>query len=358
VKFFQNSPDLTYPIKLPAAGMQPAKVLERSAFEYGQITFVDGTVEDGICLRCPDTPCIKLSADDATPDLAHNIPAYPSTAVCVFEAITLDTVTGVPQIDPETCVGCGLCAARCPTNAIRVSSKGTAEVNRKDSRVFESFPATATRELDYFRTTLKRRTRTVTQTRKISADFIEARVGRTLDILGAAPNPRAASAQHVRNLLNQLGMPARAGVTGDTNSRIDIVFKHPSGVGLCEVEFAEDPLTAVRRLLADVAVAANRYKLPKESLYPAIVVGMLPNKRSDVYEVLGDVRSYLQVEIRIVPLGALYLMTWAGAGASPFSTLPPLFLLDGQKKHVADDVMQFLAVDADIRHSPCFAAAK
>lgn len=43
---------------------------------------------------------------------------------CHWNAIAIDPVTRLPQIDPEKCTGCGKCAISCPRNVIELRSRG------------------------------------------------------------------------------------------------------------------------------------------------------------------------------------------------------------------------------------------
>lgn len=48
----------------------------------------------------------------------QNIPCNPCEAACPHHAITIgEPITNLPVVDPEKCVGCGLCVAQCPGQA-------------------------------------------------------------------------------------------------------------------------------------------------------------------------------------------------------------------------------------------------
>ena len=52
-------------------------------------------------------------------ECAQNIPCNPCEAACPHRAITVgDQITNLPTVNPEICIGCGLCVARCPGLAI------------------------------------------------------------------------------------------------------------------------------------------------------------------------------------------------------------------------------------------------
>jgi len=53
--------------------------------------------------------------------------------VCAFDAIKIDTKTGLPVVDEEKCVACGLCVKECPRHIIELRKKGI-----KNRRIFVS----------------------------------------------------------------------------------------------------------------------------------------------------------------------------------------------------------------------------
>ena len=50
---------------------------------------------------------------------------------CNFDALHIDKETGLPVVDSDKCVGCGVCAKTCPRGIIEVRPRG-----KKDRRVF------------------------------------------------------------------------------------------------------------------------------------------------------------------------------------------------------------------------------
>ena len=54
-------------------------------------------------------------------ECAEHIPCNPCETSCPQHAITIgDNITNLPSVDPEKCVGCGMCVAVCPGLAIFV----------------------------------------------------------------------------------------------------------------------------------------------------------------------------------------------------------------------------------------------
>lgn len=51
--------------------------------------------------------------------------------VCQFDGITMNPVTGLPEVNPDLCTGCGACANACPRNIIELRKRGV-----KDRRIW------------------------------------------------------------------------------------------------------------------------------------------------------------------------------------------------------------------------------
>jgi hypothetical protein len=108
-----------------------------------------------------------------------------------------------------------------------------------------------------------------------------------------------------RNALLTAGLAAQLSKVGDNHSRIELTFSDGSLLGLAELEPGEDPLDALRRLLADLAHAIATGNADAQLVRPTVVCGRLPNARTDVYKVLLDIDDVLGFPVAIVPLAAL-----------------------------------------------------
>lgn len=64
----------------------------------------------------------KLERPIAVIECFQEIPCNPCEQVCPQGAITVGDITRRPSLDPDKCIGCGLCAAKCPGLAITIIS--------------------------------------------------------------------------------------------------------------------------------------------------------------------------------------------------------------------------------------------
>ena len=99
---------------------------------FAQLRFKDGTAADSVCLGCPDVPCIEYSEYELRVPGFKDFPADLNPDVCPTLAITVNG-GAIPSIQPERCIGCGLCANRCPIGAIRIDTKFGAVITEKVS---------------------------------------------------------------------------------------------------------------------------------------------------------------------------------------------------------------------------------
>jgi len=53
-------------------------------------------------------------------ECVENIPCNPCVAACPKDAISMDEITDIPEVDFDECIGCALCVTECPGLAIFV----------------------------------------------------------------------------------------------------------------------------------------------------------------------------------------------------------------------------------------------
>ena len=79
--------------------------------------------EDGVLeledLNLPSEERLK-KGPTAIIECIENIPCNPCVDACPFNAISMEKITDIPEIDYEKCIGCGTCIPACPGLAIFV----------------------------------------------------------------------------------------------------------------------------------------------------------------------------------------------------------------------------------------------
>lgn len=109
----------------------------------------------------------------------------------------------------------------------------------------------------------------------------------------------------VYSLLNYSGIETYLTRLGDVNLRMAAVGKQHSSYISFEISNLLD-LDSVRDTMENIAVLCSRYDTNINDIRGAIIVKELPNKRSDVWELLKDVKSELGIDICIIPIYALF----------------------------------------------------
>ena len=74
-------------------------------------------------------------------ECSQNIPCNPCETVCPNNAITVgEPITNLPVIDPDKCIGCGICLAICPGLAIFMVNKNAGNDEATVSFPYEYLP--------------------------------------------------------------------------------------------------------------------------------------------------------------------------------------------------------------------------
>jgi ferredoxin len=183
----------------------------------------------------------------ASSKLLEEFPQDPNTEICPTQAIYFDNSSGHPVVKEDTCIGCGLCALRCPYGAIHLSASGKALVSHED---VDNLVA---KEV----------------TKYASEGSIPIRTGRLapseLPSLCNLPDvirtlPDATVLRMIANALSLLGTIARVRRRGDSNVRFDGLIEFSDGyLGVMEVELTQGVVESPRALLEDVAILHARY---------------------------------------------------------------------------------------------------
>lgn len=326
--------------------------VRRNPAQFGVVEFTNGHEGPAVCLHCPDAPCVVFSPDEVQVEVGIETTYSSNRGTCVYDAISWDDESASPLINPDVCTGCGVCIGRCPVGAIRLND-GIAELNSGKSAHFG--PAIDSIQFERARGELKE-----AGVRECVKGAPGALVNQMPDIIRGllgSGDTRLAFGLLVRNLFLTAGLASRTSITGDNNALGDIVVRLGNRTAVTELDLGAGMLDAVRRVLTDLAIAHSRRGKSRTKLVAVVVCADFPRRRSDVYELLGDIRAVLDLDIRVLPLALLVLLAAYGVDVDSRGLLRG-FLLDRGEEDTLDDVRAVLGPCAPTRSSRFFGPEK
>lgn len=262
------------------------------------------------CLRCSDAPCMNFGADElrvpSMPELG-SVVSY--NTVCPTSAITLDDL-GQPRIDPNNCIGCGLCVARCPVGALSLTSASETPVKLE---LLTEYVILGDSEALKFRADLAKKVVTVWP----PVNAMERQVHHVRKKLLERGHQGAQTVNNltrhlVRNTFVAMGARVALRNQGANSLSCELIAEDSNRTILVEISTTDDTLDAFRRLLSGAARALGRQGLKKSQIALMLVVPRLPNNRVDLYRLISDVHRYLGLTFFLVPLPALTFATLRG----------------------------------------------
>jgi Fe-S-cluster-containing hydrogenase component 2 len=282
-----------------------------------KVRLSNGSEGRGTCLGCKDAPCMTLGiADTLLPEALSDFPGDPAREVCPTRALSWNDNGLAIVVKTDTCIGCGLCLARCPYGAISLSAEGKAIVEVSDP---DHLTVACTSDSTLAEHPKPQRVGQIGPIETPVLRNIPESVARIGDV---------ESLQFVRNLLIACGIECRTRRKGDTNIRIDGVLGLADGrLGVLEIELGYGVLDSPRALLEDVAILHARYGVDVQQIDPVSVILGLPNARSEYFQVIADIEKVLGLRCRTITIGALLAIMWQfqiveGFSGELFMTLP------------------------------------
>lgn len=284
-------------------------------FQDGKPTkYIDQDNNESVisCLNCVNPRCMEMHPSEiecySFPKMSHEM----NKKVCVADAITVGTDSIL--VDENKCMGCGLCAYRCPVGAIHLED-GKAKLNSGNSAPtftvsMECDSESIKRQRDFLKKTIPLANTGIL--RKESDDVMEEFYHRIKRMGQEEQNLL------VRNVLISLGCQAALSRHGDVYSRMDGFYENENQMGVLEIETGQDVLSVSRAILDDVAVVNSRYDILPETNHPLAVVLSLPNKRTDYWQVVKDIGKVTNLHISTLTIGALFLFLWNCEEVSDF----------------------------------------
>ena len=306
---------------------------------------VDGTGVNGCCCKCKERYCLEYSPAELHSEFFNSFTHNTSNRVCPTEAISCaeDSI----HIDASKCIGCAVCVSRCPYSAIAYDAgAGKCFVQSNELRIPET-PSVQENQITGFQAL-----QTDVEYTRISAPFISASA---LDIINNTDAPEIIA----RNLLINLGIITNAYAKGNQHNRIEL-FAFTNGTYLIgECETSNDSLSVTRKLLDDLSVLVSRYSLNADNIVPLAVLNRLPNKRTDFYEVIEDIRNVLGIQIHTVTYASLFLLNLYRCKLSPDDF--KAFTVDRNNTDIREPILNFIPnmdVDSTLWNSDFFAVQK
>jgi len=272
---------------------------------------INGAWVPSVCLSCIDQPCMKLSESEISCDEFPDFAYEHNNSVCPMDAIRWDYDAEVPYIDNESCIGCGLCAARCRVGAIYREGNTMIISSQKDPRYCRKYA--------FVQEGIQKQKAQVAEIDKIawSHQFVhesESLMEQIYAWLSHVDGRSMIPNLLVRNLLICLGYKCSISRIGDVYTRMDAVYagkaRWNNTIGVIEVEFGRDTLDASRGILDDIAVLHSRSHIDKETNAALVVCLSFPNKRQGYFQVIKDINRVLGLKIQTLSVGALLMLVW------------------------------------------------
>ena len=279
---------------------------EQIFFEDGKparMVFKRGEEYTPNCINCMNPKCMRLLPNELVCPSFAEMSYDRNATVCPVNAISHGANSIV--INEDTCIGCGLCVEKCPIGAIYIKN-GTASLNPQSPSKTKWMPVTAKniQIQEQFLKTIAFHPKTGTM-RKESNSVLNS-IYYKISMLSQYQQNIIA-----RNLMLIIGGEASLSRQGDVYTRMDGYYATGNQEGVMEIETGYDMLDVSRALLDDVAVLNVRYSISKSRNHPLAICLSLPNRRTDYWQVLKDIRSVTGIGISTVTFGMLLIVLWS-----------------------------------------------
>lgn len=253
------------------------------------------------CLNCMNPRCISINFK-STQCVSFDKIAY-NTDMNICPTRAIEVGENNIKINESSCIGCGLCACACPMGAISIIS-GKATVNQDKNTLIElpvddNSKEAQEKQIAQFCEVVK------SGMFIVENDNVMKNIYKNINLMNQENQNL-----FVRNVMILLGNKMTVSRKGNVYMRLDGYYENESQHGVVEVETGMDMLDVTRAILDDIAVLNSRHGVPRKENAPLAVCLSLPNKRTDYWQVLKDIKNILNMEIQTITIGALLLLMW------------------------------------------------
>lgn len=274
--------------------------ISRSLY-YNEL-IIDGKTELPSCVNCEEKYCYKFTEKDVDIKIFDSLPYNNDLRVCPVNAIVLDESNNINISD--SCISCGLCVQRCPIGGLYLNEKNTYKATKYaiNENVYHEINDTLITSLS-----IQGKIQTESYTDIVIIEsHLNSFYSKIKDRNTTVPDFELIIS---RNILNMLGLLNKVTAKGNNDSRFDLIGILEGKYILAEIDFKNnDNLSLIRKTLENISILENKFKITKkDNIIPVIIINDLPNKRSDMYELLDDIYKVLNIKIYTLPLHFLLI---------------------------------------------------
>lgn len=305
----------------------------------------ESKIENATCLHCENALCMQAEVSSNS-NLGFDFAAELSTEICPTHSIIRNSKEGTYKIDTKTCIGCGLCAARCPIGAIYYrSDEGVFKIN--DEKY--SYTQEEEKNSNY----LYQFNLQIQELLKLTKEgcFL-AEEDNKVSALQRKVSELKQESQNlfVKNLLKVLGCSCEIRRVGNNYFRMDGLISSSSGKSCSplEIEYGDDALSAIRLILDDIAVLHSRYNIPKTEQEPLVIFHHLPRGRQGYWQVCQDIYKVTGIKVKTLTILVLIILMWNN---KKLSNAYNFCFLDSDKNDLKDFVENSLERSLELTSS-------
>lgn len=263
---------------------------------------IDGKLELPSCINCEEKSCYKYNENEINIKIFDSLPYNNDLRVCPVNAIEIDENYNI-SIN-ENCISCGLCVQRCPIGGLYLDKENNFKATKYDVNT-NIFCENNEKLVSSSKIKDKIKTEHYSEI-IINENYLDAFYSK-ID----KKNTTILDFELIlsRNILINLKIPNKVTAKGNNDSRFDLIGLLEDKYLLAEIDYKNnDNLSLIRKTLENISLLENKFQIKKDDkILPVIIINDLPNKRSDMYELLNDIYNVLNIKIYTLPLHYLLI---------------------------------------------------